>query len=108
MYLTKENSSDNINSIIINDFFKSMQMKIEKQHVRVKIRTDSSIVVGTVHTLVDGRLSDYITSQRNRFIPVTDAEVRYIEGSKKDLDDNKVRRQVVFINVEKVEMIEYL
>jgi len=108
MYLTKENSSDNINSIIINDFFKVMQMKIEKQHLRVKIRTETSIVVGTVHTLVDGRLSDYITSQRNRFIPVTDAEVHYIEGSKKDLDDNKVKRQVVFINVEKIEMIEYL
>jgi hypothetical protein len=83
-------------------------MKIEKQHVRVKIRTESSMVIGTVHTLVDGRLSDYITSQRNRFIPVTDAEVHYLEGKGKGLEDNKVRRQVVFINVEKIEMIEYL
>lgn len=83
-------------------------MKIEKQHVRVKIRTESSVVIGTVHTLVDGRLSDYITSQRNRFIPVTDAEVHYREGKGKGLEDNKVRRQVVFINVEKIEMIEYL
>jgi hypothetical protein len=85
-----------------------MQMKIEKQHVRVKIRTESSMVIGTVHTLVDGRLSDYITSQKNRFIPVTDAEVHYVEGKGKNLEDNKVKRQVVFINVEKIEMIEYL
>lgn len=85
-----------------------MQMKIEKQHVRVKIRTESSMVIGTVHTLVDGRLSDYITSQRNRFIPVTDAEVHYLEGKGKGLEDSKVKRQVVFINVEKIEMIEYL
>ncbi len=85
-----------------------MQMKIEKQHVRVKIRTETSVVIGTVHTLVDGRLSDYITSQRNRFIPVTDAEVYYFEEGKKGLEDDKVRRQVVFVNVEKIEMIEYL
>jgi len=89
-------------------FFRTMQMKIEKQHVRVKIRTENSVVMGTVHTLVDGRLSDYITSHKNKFIPVTDAEVRYLEGKKEGLEDNKVRRQVVFVNVEKIEMIEYL
>jgi hypothetical protein len=85
-----------------------MQMKIEKQHVRVRIRTESSMVVGTVHTLVNGRLSDYITSQRNRFIPVTDAEVHYFEERSKGIEDDRVKRQVVFINVEKIEMIEYL
>ena len=83
-----------------------MQMKIEKQHVKVKIRTESSVVLGIVHTLVDGRLSDYITSQRNRFIPVTDAEVRYLE--EKNLKNDVVKRQVVFVNVEKIEMIEYM
>ncbi len=85
-----------------------MQMKIEKQEVKVKIKTESSIVKGIVHTLVDGRLSDYITSQKNRFIPVTDAEVYYIEGSKKVPNEDKVKREIVFINVEKIEMIEYL
>ena len=85
-----------------------MQMKIDKSQVRVRIKTESSMVKGTVHTLVDGRLSDYITSQRNRFIPVTDAEVHYFGKNKKGLEDNKVKRQVVFINVEKIEMIEYL
>lgn len=85
-----------------------MQMKIDKQKIKVKIKTESTIVRGTVHTLVNGRLSDYITSQKNKFIPVTDAEVVYIDGSGKIIDENKTRREIVFINVEKIEMIEYL
>jgi hypothetical protein len=83
-------------------------MKVEKQRVRVRIKTESTIVRGVVHTLSDGRLSDYMTSQKNRFIPVTDAEVFYIDGSGKIMNDSKTKREVVFINVEKIEMIEYL
>jgi len=83
-------------------------MKIEKQKVRVKIKTESSIVKGTVYTLVDGRLSDYITSQKNKFIPVTDAEVTYLSGAGKVVGENGTKRDIVFINVEKIEMIEYL
>jgi hypothetical protein len=85
-----------------------MQMKIDKQKIKVKIKTESTIVRGIVHTLVNGRLSDYITSQKNKFIPVTDAEVIYIDRSGKIMDENKTRREIVFINVEKIEMIEYL
>ncbi len=85
-----------------------MQMKIEKQKVKVKIKTESTIVRGTVHTLSNGRLSDYISSQKNKFIPVTDAEVFYIDVSGKILEENISRREIVFINVEKIEMIEYL
>ena len=43
-----------------------MQMQIPKQKVRVKIKTESFIVKGTVYTMVDGRLSDYITSQKDK------------------------------------------
>ncbi len=85
-----------------------MQMKIEKQKIKVKIKTESSIVKGTVHTLLNGRLSDYITSQKDKFIPVSDAEVFYLDGAGKIIDDEKARREIVFINVEKIEMIEYL
>lgn len=85
-----------------------MQMKIEKQKVRVKIKTESSIVKGTIYTLVNGRLSDYITSQKNKFIPVADAEVYYIDGAGKIDNESKTRREIVFINVEKIEMIEYI
>jgi len=85
-----------------------MQMQVPKQKVRVKIKTESTIVKGTVFTLVDGRLSDYITSQKNRFIPVSDAEVQYISGTGKVMDGNKTKREIVFINVDKIEMIEYV
>jgi hypothetical protein len=85
-----------------------MQMRIEKQRVRVKIKTESSIINGTVHTLMDGRLSDYITSQKNKFIPVSDAEVYYIDSSGRIIDEDGAKREIVFVNVEKIEMIEYL
>ena len=85
-----------------------MQMQVPKQKIRVKIKTESTIVKGTVFTLVNGRLSDYITSQKNRFIPVSDAEVQYISGTGKVMDGNKTKREIVFINVEKIEMIEYI
>jgi len=85
-----------------------MQMKIEKQKVRVRIKTESTIVKGTVYTLAEGRLSDYITSQKNKFIPVTDAEVQYLSGIGKIMDKSNAKREIVFINVEKIEMIEYL
>ncbi len=85
-----------------------MQMQIPKQKVRVKIRTESFIVKGTVYTMVDGRLSDYITSQKNKFIPITDAEVQYLGEGGKILDEEKTKREVVFINVDKIEMMEYL
>ena len=80
-----------------------MQMQIPKQKVRVNIKTESFIVKGIVHTMVDSRLSDYITSQKDKFIPVTNAEVHCLRDGGK-----KTKREVVFINVEKIEMIEYL
>lgn len=85
-----------------------MQMQITKQKVRVKIKTESFVVNGTVYTMVDGRLSDYITSQKNKFISVTDAEIQYLGEGGKILDEKKTKREVVFINVDKIEMIEYL
>ena len=85
-----------------------MQMQIPKQKVRVKIKTESFVVNSTVYTMVDGRLSDYITSQKNKFISVTDAEIQYLGEGGKILDEKKTKREVVFINVDKIEMIEYL
>jgi len=83
-------------------------MQVEKDQVKVRIRTESAIINGTVHTMVNGRLSDYITSHVGKFIPVTDAEVIYLEKPRKDLENNGVKREVAFVNVEKIEMIEYL
>ena len=85
-----------------------MTMRVPKQKVSVKIKTESAIINGTVHTMINGRLSDYIVSHVGKFIPVTDAEIFYIEDVKKNQKAETVKRDVIFINVEKVEIIEYL
>jgi hypothetical protein len=85
-----------------------VHMQVQKDLVKVKIKTESAIIKGNVHTLVNGRLSDYMTSHVGKFIPITDAEIFYTEKTRSDLEENGVKREVVFINVEKIEMIEYL
>jgi len=83
-------------------------MKVPKQKIKVKIRTETSIIVGNVHIMVDGRLSDYISSQVNKFIPVTEAAVYPLEEKIGEDVDISEGEKVVFVNVEKIEMIEYL
>ena len=80
-------------------------IKRDTEKIKVKIKTESYIVRGVIHTCKGGRLSDYITAHVNRFIPVTDAEVFMLDAK---LGQETVKREVVFINVEKIEMIEYL
>jgi len=82
-----------------------VHMQVQKDKVKVRIKTESAIISGVVYTMVNGRLSDYITSHVGKFIPVTDAEVKYLEKPCKDLEKNGVKREVVFVNVEKIEMI---
>lgn len=85
-----------------------VHMQVPKDLVKVKIKIESAIISGNVHTMVNGRLSDYLTSQIGKFIPVTDAEIFYTEKTRTDYKENGVKREVVFVNVEKIEMIEYL
>ena len=85
-----------------------VHMQVPKDLVKVKIKIESAIINGNVHTMVNGRLSDYLTSQIGKFIPVTDAEIFYTEKARTDYKENGVKREVVFVNVEKIEMIEYL
>ncbi|MEE8325109.1 MAG: hypothetical protein V3R31_05590 [Candidatus Humimicrobiaceae bacterium] len=85
-----------------------VHMQVQKDQVKVRIKTESAVINGTVYTMVNGRLSDYITSHVGKFIPITDAEVVYMEKPLKDLEKDGEKREVVFVNVEKIEMIEYL
>lgn len=85
-----------------------VHMHVPKDQVKVRIKTESALINGIVHTMVNGRLSDYITSHVGKFIPVTDAEVFYLEKMRENIDENGQKREVVFVNVEKIEMIEYL
>lgn len=85
-----------------------VHMKVPKDLVKVMIKTESAVIKGTVHTMVNGRLSDYMTAQKEKFLPVTDAEVYYLEKTDKKLVDSGAKREIVFVNTEKIEMIEYL
>ncbi|MFO7929184.1 MAG: hypothetical protein R6U35_05925 [Candidatus Humimicrobiaceae bacterium] len=80
-------------------------MKGPRDKVKIKVKTESYIVEGTVHVMAGGRLSDYMTSHVDKFIPITDVHVTPIS---KKFPEEKRKREVVFINVEKIEMIEYL
>lgn len=83
--------------------------QVDKDQVKVKIKIESAIINGNVHILVNGRLSDYMTAHVGKFIPVTDAEVFYIKKTVKNFEGGiVVKRKIIFINVEKIEMIEYL
>ena len=73
-----------------------VHMRVPKDQVEVKIKTESAIINGKVHTLVNGRLSDYMTSQKGKFLPVTDAEVYYLNPPKKAVMENGVFISDVF------------
>ncbi len=81
-------------------------MKIPKEKIKVRIKTDSAVIEGNVHTLKDGRLSDYFSSQIDKFIPVTDAVIFPINYKIND-DNITEKREVIFINISKIEIIEY-
>ena len=76
-------------------------MKIPKQEVKVRIKTESSIIKGTIHIMVDGRLLDYVNSQKINFIPVSDAEVYSLGEKGKELEKNGIKKEIIFGNVEK-------
>lgn len=52
-----------------------------------------------------GRIIDYINSQINKFIPVTDADVHPFDMGIKDNLSIKGKNDVIFLNTEDIEMI---
>ncbi len=81
-------------------------MQIDKEKTKVRIKTDSAVIIGYVHHMADGRLSDYFSAQVDKFIPVTDAIVYPINYSTDDKEEMQ-KREVVFINTDKIEIVEY-
>ena len=83
-----------------------MKIQIPKEKTKVRIKTDSAVIVGYVHTLQDSRLSDYFSSQVDKFIPVTGAMIYPLNYKINDGDDLE-KREVIFVNISKIEIIEY-
>jgi hypothetical protein len=83
-----------------------MKIRIPKEKTKVRIKTDSAVIIGYVHTLQDARLSDYFSSQVDKFIPVTDAIIFPINYKVNGGDDLE-KREVIFVNITKIEIIEY-
>ena len=83
-------------------------MKVPKQKVKVKIKTETFVIVGYVHIMVEGRLSDYISSQINKFMPVTEATVYPLEEEIKKGVNIGEEGKIVFVNTKKIETVEYL
>jgi len=81
-------------------------MKVLKDKTRVSIKTDSCIINGYLHIMKQGRVSDYLSSQLNKFIPITDAEIFPLNYEYPNNDEKK-KKGVVFINTSKIELVEY-
>ena len=82
-----------------------MTLRIPKQKIYVKIKTISSVITGYIHVISGSRIIDYVNSQVNKFIPVTDAEVYPLKSEIEPGLDISGKNEVVFLNVEDIEMI---
>ena len=83
-------------------------MKVTKEKVKVKIRTNSYIIIGYVHIIPEGRLGDFISGYANKFIPVTEAKVYPLEKKIEEDIEAKDGLEVIFINREDIEVMMYL
>ena len=81
-------------------------MQIDKEKTKVRIKTDSAVIIGYAHHMPDGRLSDYFSAQVAKFIPITSATV-YPLNYTLDEKDSIQKREVVFINTDRIEIVEY-
>jgi len=85
-----------------------MVLEVSKEKTGVKIKTDSAIVIGYIHIMPSSRVIDYIRSQFNKFIPVTDAMVYPLDKGLKNSINISGKYGVVFLNVENIQMITVL
>ncbi len=82
-----------------------MTLKVPTEKINIKIKTNSAIIIGYIHVMPGSRASDYIKSQVHRFIPVTDATVYPLEKVLKNDLDISGKNDIVFVNVDNIEML---
>ena len=59
-----------------------MYVKIDKESFEVIILTVSLKIVGTVHTLPQERLTDFMAEATSDYLPVTDAAIYHLADDK--------------------------
>ena len=80
-------------------------MSIPKQKVKIKIKVNSTIVIGYIQIAIGGRVSDYIASHANKFIPVAEAKAYPTHNGDKEDINIKGSYDVIFLNMESIEMM---
>jgi hypothetical protein len=81
-------------------------MKIPKEKTKVRIKTDNSMIIGYVHTMQEARLSDFFSAHMDKFVPITGAIVCPL-NYKFTCGEEEEKTDVMFINISKIEFIEY-
>jgi hypothetical protein len=82
-----------------------MSLEVPKEKINVKIKTNSAIVAGNIHIMPGSRVIDYIRSQFNKFIPVTNTIVYPLEKGIEENVNISGKYDIVFLNVENIQMI---
>jgi hypothetical protein len=80
-------------------------LEVPKEKIKVKIKTNSAIVAGYIHIMPGSRVIDYIRSQFNKFIPVTNTTVYPLEKGVEEDVNISGKYDIVFLNVENIQMI---
>ena len=80
-------------------------MSIPKQKVKIKIKVNSTIVIGYIQTAIGGKVSDYIASHANKFISVTEAMAHPTNNGDKEDINIRGSYDVIFLNMESIEMM---
>jgi hypothetical protein len=82
-----------------------VSLEVQKEKINVKIKTNSAILVGYIHIMPGSRVIDFIRSQFNKFIPVTNTAVYPLEKGVKEDVNISGKYDIVFLNVENIQMI---
>jgi hypothetical protein len=82
-----------------------MTIKVPKEKIYVKIKTRTANILGYIYVMTGGRVIDYVNSQNNKFIPITEAEVFPIESEPESESRISGKNDLIILNVKDIEML---
>jgi hypothetical protein len=80
-------------------------MSTPKQKVKIKIKVNSTIVVGYIQIAIGGKVSDYIASNANKFLTVKEAMAYPTKNGDKGDMNIKGSYDAIYLNMESIEMM---